>query len=54
MALKKDEYEYLGSGKSVDDKKCIVFWYRNKEGILQASLIYNDLTATDVQEKDLP
>lgn len=52
MSLKKDDYQYLGAGKSLDDERCIVFWYRNKESTLRA--IYNDLSVKDVQEKDLP
>ena len=52
MAQPKDDYQYLGAGKSVDDKRCIVFWYRNKDATLRA--IYNDLSVADVQEKDLP
>src|SRR5262249_17398789 len=51
-SLPKDDYQYLGSGKSVDDKRCVVFWHRNKSGTLRA--IYNDFSATDVLEKDLP
>ena len=49
--LPKDDYEYLGSGKSVDDKRCIVFWYRNKDAKFRA--IFNDLTVSDVEEKDV-
>ena len=49
--LPKDDYEYLGSGKSVDDKRCIVFWYRNKDAKFRA--IFNDLTVSDVDEKDV-
>jgi hypothetical protein len=28
--LPKSDCEYLGAGKTVDDKRCIVFWCRNK------------------------
>jgi hypothetical protein len=49
--LPKDDYEYRGSGKSVDDKRCIVFWYRNKDAKFRA--IFNDLTVSDVDEKDV-
>jgi outer membrane lipoprotein-sorting protein len=52
VARSKDDYQYLGAGKSLDDKRCIVFWYRNKDATLRA--IYNDLSVADVQEKDLP
>ncbi len=52
MTLPKDDYQYVGSGKTVDDTRCIVFWYRNEDAKLRA--IYNDLTATDVEKKDLP
>jgi hypothetical protein len=50
--LPKDDYDYLGAGKTVDDKRCIVFWHRNKDRKLRA--IYNDLTVADIEEKDLP
>ena len=52
MTLSKDDYQYLGDGKSLDDKRCIVFWYRNEDTKLRA--IYNDLSVADVQEKDIP
>jgi len=51
VALPKDDYQYLGSGKTVDDDKCIVFWYRIKDAKFRA--IYNDLSVSDVAEKDL-
>jgi hypothetical protein len=50
-SLPKDDYQYLGAGKTVDDKRCIVFWYRNKDAAFRA--IYNDLTISDVQEKEV-
>jgi outer membrane lipoprotein-sorting protein len=49
IGLPKDDYQYLGSGKTVDDKRCIVFWYKNKDAKFRA--IYNDLTISDVEEK---
>ena len=52
MTLSKDDYQYLGAGKTLDDKRCIVFWYRKEDATLRA--IYNDLSVADVQEKDLP
>jgi hypothetical protein len=49
--LPKDDYDYLGDGKSTHDPKSIVFWYR-KDGKLRA--IFNDLKIVDISEKDLP
>lgn len=48
----KADYEYLGKGKSLEDKRCIVFWHRTAEGKLRA--IYNDLSVAEVEKKDLP
>jgi len=48
----KDDYEYVGAGKSTDDEHAIVFWYRTKEGAIRA--VYNDLTVSEIEEKDLP
>ena len=50
-SLRKSDYAYLGAGKTVDDQRCIVFWYRDKSAKLRA--IYNDLSVSDVQEKDI-
>ena len=48
----KEAYEYFGKGKKLTDERCIVFWYRNKDGKLRA--IYNDLSVADVRDEDLP
>lgn len=50
--LSKDDYEYLGAGKSTGDERTLVFWYRADNGEIRA--IYNDLTFADMDEKDLP
>ena len=50
--MSNDDYEYVGAGKSVDDERTIVFWYRNDNGKFRA--IYNDLTVSDVPAKALP
>lgn len=50
-SLRKSDHSYLGGGKTVDDQRCIVFWYRDKSAKLRA--IYNDLLVSDVQEKDI-
>lgn len=50
--MPKENYDYLGSGKSVHDKRCLVFWYRNDKGKLRG--IYNDLSVADLPEQDVP
>ncbi len=52
VARSKDDYEYLGAGKSLDDPRCIVFWYRTEGEKFRA--IYNDLSVADVEKNDLP
>lgn len=52
LNLPKDDYQYVGNGKSVTDKRCIVFWYKTAEGTLRA--IFNDLSVADVEKQDLP
>lgn len=51
-SMSKDDFAYLGKGKSIEDEKTIVFWYRNKEGQFRA--IYSDFTVTDISKSDLP
>jgi hypothetical protein len=51
IGLPKNDYQYLGAGKTLDDERCIVFWYRNKDAKFRA--IFNDLTVSDVEEKDV-
>ena len=41
VARSKDDYQYVGAGKSVNDERCIVFWYRTEGENFRA--IYNDL-----------
>ncbi len=50
-SLRKSDYDYLGAGKSVNDNRCIVFWYRDKNSKLRA--IHNDLSVSEVLEKDI-
>jgi outer membrane lipoprotein-sorting protein len=52
VSRSKDDYQYLGAGKSLDDERCIVFWYRTEGEKFRA--IYNDLSVSDVEKKDLP
>lgn len=52
VSLPKDDYAYLGSGKTVEDKDAIVFWYKNPEGTYRA--IYGDLSVQDIAEEKLP
>lgn len=52
VARSKNDYQYLGAGKSLDDQRCIVFWYRTEGEKFRA--IYNDLSMADVEKKDLP
>jgi len=52
MSMKKEDYGYLGDGKSLNqDQRVVVFWYR-KDGKLRA--IYSDLSVSDITESDLP
>lgn len=50
--MPKDDYEYLGDGKSTHDAKTIVFWYRTADKKLRA--IYNDLSTAEISQQDLP
>lgn len=52
VQLPKDDYEYLGEGKSIADKRSIVFWYRKPDGTIRA--IYNDLSVNEIDQSDLP
>lgn len=47
-SLPKSDYEYVGAGKTMDDNRCIVFWYRDKNKNMRA--IYNDLSASSFLE----
>jgi hypothetical protein len=50
--LPKNDYEYLGDGKTLDQKSEIVFWYKRADGVHRA--IYGDLSIKDIAPADLP
>ena len=50
--MAKEDYEYLGDGKSTDDDRSIIFWHRTEDGALRA--VYSDLTVTEIDESKLP
>jgi hypothetical protein len=50
--MSKDDYEYLGAGKTTSDKRTIVFWRRTKDGTIRA--IFNDFAVSVIDEQDLP
>ena len=50
--MAKEDYEYLGDGKSTDDDRSIVFWHRTEDGALRA--VYSDLSVTEIDESELP
>jgi outer membrane lipoprotein-sorting protein len=51
-SMSHDDYDYTGAGKGVDEKRSIVFWYRNPEKQLRA--VYSDFTVATIAEADLP
>lgn len=50
--LSKDDYAYLGEGKTVKEADAIVFWCKNKKGVYRA--VYGDLSVKDVSKEQLP
>ena len=52
VAMPKDNYAYLGEGKTVGQKDAIVFWYKKPDGTYRA--IYADLTSKDITAENLP
>jgi outer membrane lipoprotein-sorting protein len=50
--MTKDDYEYLGKGKTLADTDAVVFWYKTKDGTYRA--VYGDLTVKAVAADDLP
>ena len=52
VSMRKDNYAYLGKGKTVDQKDAIVFWYKKADGTYRA--IYGDLSAKDIKAENLP
>jgi hypothetical protein len=51
-AMSRDDYQYLGAGKTLSDDRTIVFWHRTDDRQIRA--IYNDLTVAVIKETDLP
>lgn len=49
--MSSGDYDYIGAGKKVADKRTIVFWYRNPEKQLRA--VYNDLSISTISEDEL-
>jgi outer membrane lipoprotein-sorting protein len=52
VSMPKENYAYLGEGKTVDQKDTIVFWYKKEDGTYRA--IYTDLTVKDITAEKLP
>jgi hypothetical protein len=52
FSMSKDDYQYLGAGKTIRDDRTIVFWHRTEDRQIRA--IYNDLTVAVINETDLP
>ena len=52
FTMSKDDYQYLGAGKTTSDDRTIVFWHRTDDRQIRA--IYNDLTVAVIEETDLP
>jgi hypothetical protein len=50
--MSKDDYQYLGAGKTIRDDRTIVFWQRTDDRQIRA--IYNDFTVAVIKETDLP
>ncbi len=51
-AMSKDDYQYLGAGKTTSDDRTIVFWHRTDDDQIRA--IYNDLAVAVIKEADVP
>jgi outer membrane lipoprotein-sorting protein len=52
FSMSKDDYQYVGAGKTTTDDRTIVFWHRTDDRQIRA--IYNDLTVAVIKEADLP
>lgn len=52
FSMSKDDYQYLGAGKTTTDDRTIVFWHRTDDRQIRA--IYNDLTVAVIKATDLP
>ena len=50
--MSRDDYCYLGEGKTTKDADVIIFWYKNPEGKYRA--IYGDLSIKEVSQESLP
>lgn len=52
LTIPKDDYQYLGAGKTISDDRTIVFWHRTDDRQIRA--IYNDLSVAVIESNDLP
>jgi hypothetical protein len=52
FSMSKDDYQYLGAGKTISDDRTIVFWHRTDDHQIRA--IYNDLTVAVINGTNLP
>jgi outer membrane lipoprotein-sorting protein len=52
VSMPKNNYAYLGQGKTVEHKDAIVFWYKKADGTFRA--IYGDLSVKDIKAENLP
>ena len=50
--VSKDDYAYLGEGKTVKETDAIIFWCKNKQGVYRA--VYGDLSVKDISKEQLP
>jgi hypothetical protein len=53
MASGPDGWHYAGAGVKLGDAATAIFWYQSS-GSDTYRVIYGDLSAKDVAEKDLP
>lgn len=52
VSMQKENYAYLGNGKTVNQRDAIVFWYKKADGTYRA--IYGDLSAKSIKAENLP
>ena len=52
VSMSKDDYAYLGKGKTIEQKDDIIFWYKKPDGTYRA--IYGNLSAKDITAADVP
>jgi len=53
FVMLSNEHQYLGAGKNQSDDRSIVFWYRESD-TNKLRAVYNDFTAAEIQENQLP